>query len=564
MAQFIDIEFLVLGTKQVFPEGWRAIGLNVDYTQDFASVELTVQDLTFAGEDKILIEEIKNDIGLQASIPITIQVDAFQEEFVLSPKKNYIKETDYITIGIQRRYGMDRLLKRASSLTWDEVDRRSPITGATLIPYRVIDPNRAPLIISLFIQEALLLLSLYDKVRGFANAAASILGGITGAIESAAIVVNEIVHTAVMVATWVVTTIRLFEQLYPPQKTLYENKLYNLIRLGVESMGYTLISNLLSSYGNIGIVGVPLRDNNPSLLDNLINNTTFKNEKYPTALDKTIATVGDAIDAVKTMFAAKMQVIGNTVIIENDEYFQNQPTQNIETNLTNQEEYTDSNGYNFGDSWAHKYIGYQTDISDRYTLDQIQGMRAEYRTMYTGTGTGDLFEIEGSQRVDIPFSLAKRKNSLSAFDQIALSVAVVIDSVINSFGGNSNLSGQITGSIGEMIISDPHFEKTKLVYTVGGKQPANFLDKISARAIYEKNHTHLQVKENFKAIFESQIRFSAFNFQQIINQYYVNDQFNNKLQLLDLTWITGDSEMTLNYGINEPQESKTETIRTHG
>lgn len=560
---FIEMEYYISETR-VYPEGWQSIGITSDLTKNFAEIELTVDNLTFYGESKLVIESVQASAGIQAAIPMLIQIDTFQEEFVLSPKKNYEQATDYLTFGVKKRNGISRFMDRANGTGWDLVDRRNTITGATLIPYRVIDPNRAPLIISLLIQEAMLLISLYDKVRGFSYSVASIAGGATGFLESALMLIAELIHLGLMIATWLITTDKLFKQLYPPKKFCYENKLYNLIKQGVESLGFTLSSNLLQSYGNAAIVPSLIKEDNPSLLDDILGNVGYFNGKFPSAFDEEIDTVGKLIERTAEMLSARMMIVGNTLIFENDAYFQSQPTLSIETNLTDQENYTNRIGYNLGDGWQQKYLGHQIDITDRYTLDQIKGIRAEYITEYTGNADADLVEIQGNRRIETPFALAKRKDSLSAFDEIALNVAVIIDGVFNALGGNSDRVGQIQGSIGEMIISDPHFEKPKIVWTVGGKQPANYLDKIGARAIYEANHTHRQVKEDFKSIWESQLRFSVPNFIQILNQYYVNDQSNNKCELLSYEWITGDSLMTLNYGINEPEKSLTQTVIIHG
>jgi len=562
MSEFTEIQYFI-ENKEVFPEGKEAIGVTIDLTTDFSELELTVDSLTFAREGKSLILSIQNNIGLQAAIPILIKIETIEEEFVLSPKKTYQEEDDYITIGIEKRYGLGRLMKRANGTNWDQVNLKKAITGASNIPYRVVDPNPGSLLITLFIQEVSLTLALYDKIRAIANAISSILGGASGFAESAAQLITEAIHTALMIAAWIITTKKTFRVYFPKKRYLYENKLYNLVRLGVEHLGYTLSSNLLSSYSNMGVIAVPLQETNQSVLGDVFNGTDYFNGKYPSSLD-TIPTVGKAIQAVKTMFDARMMIIGNVLHIESDEFFKNQPTQTIQTTLNDQEKLVNRKGFNFDEGWSHKLISYDVDSSDRYTLDKIKGVRADYGTKYIGSSDLDLVDIEGSENIEIPFVLGKRKDNLSYFEQQAYIVASVIDIVINGFGGNSNLSGEITGSIGELIISDDHFVKTKLIWSVGGKQTANYIDKIGAKAIYQKNHTQNQVKENFRAIEECEVPFSIEQFKKLLNSYYVNDEFNTQLKVSKYSWLPSDTTMTIEYSIDASEKSKTETILLHG
>ena len=564
----INIQYFVDGT-QVSPKDWDLIGLRADLTQDYADLMLTEDTLTFEGNDKFLLQGILDNVGLQAAIPMIIKLPSddpnvadLEIEYVLSVKDGFTETTDALEFSAKRRYGVNRFITRANGLTWDEINDFSTIT-ATQFPYRITDPNPLLQLGMLYTQAGTSSIALYDSVADLANAIAAALGGVTGLVESTTQIVIAAVKSALVLVVLITTADDLFRMYFPEQKYLWEVKVLELMTKGCAKLGFTLSSTLLQNYANAGIIPVPLLDTNDSVLNDLFNGTDFFNGKFPSSLDVT-PTFGSFFTAIKDMLAAKVLIIGNTLYFESDAFYQNIPQPQIKTTFTEQDKFIDRKTYNTSEAWVNKFIGYALDYSDRYTMDQIKGMRAEYRTKYTGTAQSELVDIDGAQRIDIPFALAKRKDKLSYLDEQALIFGTVVDGVINFFGGNSTLVSDVQGSVGQMIISDQHFGTTKFVWAIGGKQPSNYLDKISANSLYLDNHTHLQVKENFQEIQEMRVPFSVQNFRDMVNSRYVTDENNTPLQLINYSFVPPEGQILLNFGIFRPEKSKTETIKIHG
>lgn len=564
----INIEYWIDGT-QVSPRNWELIGLTADLTQDYADLMLTDDTLIFEGNDKALLQGILDNVGLQAAIPMIVKLPSddatvpdLEIEYVLSVKDGFTETTDTLEFSAKRRYGINRFIEKANSLTWDEINDFSTIS-ATQFPYRIINPDPLPQLGMLTMQLGASSIALYDSVALLGFAISSALGGTTGILESTSQIAIAAVKTALVLVVLVTTAKDLFRMYFPEQKYLWEVKVLQLMQKGCAKLGFNLSSTLLQNYANAGIIPVPLLDTNDSMLNDLFGGTDYFNGKFPSSLDTT-PTFGSFFTAIKEMLAAKILIIGNTLYFESDAFYQNAPQGQVKTTFTNQDQLIDQKTYNTSESWFNKFIGYTVDFSDRFTADKIKGTRAEYRTVYTGTAAADLVDIDGAKRIDIPFSLAKRKDKLSYLDYQAIIFGTVVDGIINFFGGSSNLVVSVIGSIGQMIISDQHFGNTKFVWSIGGKQPVNYLDKISADAIYLNNHTHLQVKENFKEIQEMTVPFSVNNFRNLINSRYVLDENNVSLQLLSYSFLPVNSQILLNFGIFRPEKSKTETIKIHG
>ena len=571
MSQPINIEYYVNGVDRVSPDGWEFIGLKADLTKDFAELELTSSVLSFSGADKTLLTNILNNVGYEAAIPVLIVIPSnnamisdIQEEFVLTTKEGFKITGKPIEFGVQRRFGINRFLKRAEK-SWDWVNSKSPINAPTKFPYRIIDPDPLPQIGMLSIQLGSSFIALYDSVIGLANAAAAALGGISGVVESVTQIALALAKSILVGLVLITTSKQLFRMYFPEQKHLWENKVRDLMFHGCKALGYELSSTLLDNNANIGILPVPILDTNNSMLDDLFGNVAYFNGKYPSSLDST-PTFGSFFKAWQEVFKAKILIIGNVLHFESESFYQQNPSSSIKEMFTDQEELINETTFNISDSWFNKVVGWKTDSSDRWTLDKIQGLYAEYRTDYIGSATSDLVDIEGSTNDTWQFSLAKRKNSLSYLDEQAMMFGSVVDGVTAVLAPNNSTSivNNVISSVGQMVISDQHFNTTKAVYAINGKQPPNFISYIGAKAIYQAHHTHLQVKENFQAFKEMTVPFSVYNFRDLIEAYYTENENLTLLRILGYSWMPTSSELKINFSTFEPQLSKTQTLLIHG
>ena len=126
------------------------------------------------------------------------------------------------------------------------------------------------------------------------------------------------------------------------------------------------------------------------------------------------------------------------------------------------------------------------------------------------------------------------------------------------------LVSQVQGRIGVLQLSQQYFTVSKLMYTVGGKQPLNYLTKIGANVIYQNYHAINQVKANFKKIYDDPVRFSTFNFEDILENNYITDQDGNSLEILTLEWINEAKEAQITYAEKSNEGDNTKTILISG
>jgi len=134
-----------------------------------------------------------------------------------------------------------------------------------------------------------------------------------------------------------------------------------------------------------------------------------------------------------------------------------------------------------------------------------------------------LLLVRGYNDINIPFALGVRKNGLNWLEKIAKGFFEVVDEVVEAFGGNGNLSAQITDRVGVLQVCQQFFSRTKIMYTIGGKQPENYPDIIKASAIYNAYHRINEIQNNdYKVFSDVPIRLSSADFVNLMNNNFAN------------------------------------------
>jgi hypothetical protein len=173
-----------------------------------------------------------------------------------------------------------------------------------------------------------------------------------------------------------------------------------------------------------------------------------------------------------------------------------------------------------------------------------------------------LVTIKGLQDVSPPFSLGQRKDELNWLEKQAKELFELIDEVSGVFGGGTNLAAKIDARVGVMVISQNFFSVTKLLYTVAGKQPANFKNFVSAKSLWDKYHYINQIQLNSWKIKSSvRLRIMEEDFVTLLNNNYAEIDGVN-CEILQLEWIDEKSLATITYRIPDNYASGKVTTLT--
>jgi len=545
---------------EITPRNILTIGLNSDFTGRPENLEISTDRILLPREALTIVQNHINTQGIFEGIPYRIETISGETlEYYIDLTQNAVFKTYEIEVSIKRRQGKDNFFDNANGTSFELMKSKGVQFSFIDIPYIIVKDNAVELALSLGISLYVMTRELIDQTISLTENIGSIFDGSlpnigvppsfdTGGLVM--IVLNillQIVVIALLLVAIVKMSQQFFELLFPQIRFYQGAKVKELIKKGCEYLGYQFQSTLLDGISGLTICPVPLIKDKDSYFDFLQNDLNFAFTKgYPTASDST-PTLGTLIDAIETQFNAKTKVRNGTVELERRDYWQNItsnliiPALNIQNDR--QEEYT----LNVDEIWKRYYIHYQTDETDTHTLDFFDPTDAEYSTEALNVINADLVTIKGLNDVNIPFALGVRKTGLNWIEGIAESVFEVIDGLINTFGGNSSLVSQIEGRIGVMQISSQFFTKTKMLYTVAGKQPANYADIIRASAIYNKYHKINEITINdFKIYSDVPIAITGDDFVNLLNNNYA--EINGVIcEILTLKYIDEESKAIISY-----------------
>jgi hypothetical protein len=522
-----------LNGVEVAPRNILSIGLESDFTDRPDYLEVDTDKLVLPREAVTIIQDHLALYGPFEGIPYTM-ITAGGEvlEYYVDLQAEPIFRDFEIEVKVKRRDGKDNFFDRAEGTTWELLARKGVTFNSFDIPYVILPDDAVATAIGLGVSIYVLTKDIIEQTNAFIDTINEIIDTVTpgtglGNInfgEVATLVVKALVQLAILALT-IVARIKMvqqfFELIFPKVRYFQGIKVKDLLTAGCNYLGYQFQSTLLDGISGLTICPVPLVKDKGSFWDSLQNDLNFAYTKgYPTASDTT-PTIDSLLTAMETMFNARTRVRNGIVELERRDYWSDIASTQILPALNLQDKRQNEYTYNTEDIWKRYYIHYNVDFSDLYTVDYYDPTDAEYSTEPVLVNNPDLVSIRGLNEVIIPFALATRKDSLNWLENFAKGFFEIADEVINLFGGNGNYAAQIEARIGVMKLSQQFFQTTKLMYTVGGKQPSNYADIMKAGAIYNKYHKINEIQVNDYKIFSGvPLRLSGSEFVTLLDNNF--------------------------------------------
>lgn len=495
---------------QVTPRNIGKIGVRSVFSDRIDELSSNVDSITLGLKDYAeLIEPHLNQLGYFEGIPYDMVLNSgITLNYYINLKETPVKRTYDVDVKIKKRKGIDQFWENADGTSFELIKSKGFNFNTFDVPYIIVKDNQAEMAISLAITLFLMVKEAIDATKQVITSISDLIGSITpnvgagvtmdiGDIITQVIkIIFQIAYLALLLAAIINLSKQLFELLFPKIRYFSACKAKELLRVGCQYLGYNFSSTLLDSLPGLTVLPKPLKKQQKKWFDFKQDSLNLAfNKGYPTASDTT-PTVGRLLEALRVQFNGRVRIIGNTVHLERRDYWatitQNSFMPKLVLQDTRQDEFT----VNTDEGWKRYYIYYQSDISDLHTYDNFEGVDAEYSAEPINVTNADLVSITGYRDVNIPFALGARKNKLNWLEELAKSIFKAIDKVINTFGGNSSLVSKIENRIGVLVISQQYFNITKMLYTVAGKQPVDYLTKIRASALFDNYHTINRIEVN--------------------------------------------------------------------
>lgn len=521
-----------LNEVEIAPRNLPDIGLISDFTDRPNELSLNVDKLVLPREALSVIQSHIQTQGVFEGIPYRIEMEpGITLDYYVDLTEEAIFRDFEIEVKIKRRYAKDNFFDRADGTSFELMAKKNVSFNFIDVPYLIVKDNQVELGISLALTAYVMTKELIQSILNTSEAITDLINAFTptsgGAFDLGDIIALSLkalallAYTAAVLVALIKLAQQLFELIFPKIRYYKACKVKELMLKGAQYLGYSFQSTLLDSIPGLTILPVPLTKNKKSIFEYIQNDLNFSFTKgYPTAQDST-PTLGQLFREMETMLNARTKVVNGVVQFERRDYWQNLTPNQIIPALVIQDTRQDQYVLNTEDIWKRYYIAYRVDYSDTHTLDFYDPTDAEYSTEPNNVINADLVSIKGLQQVDILFALGTRKEKLTWVESYVKFIFASIDELTSIFGGGTNLVGSIDSRKGVLKISQQFYSTTKMLYLVNDKQPANYINYIGAKALWEKYHYINQIQlYDYKIKNEVRTRISYTDFVNLLSNNF--------------------------------------------
>lgn len=438
------------------------------------------------------------------------------------------------------------------------------------IPYVVEKKFNAIEFIVLSITTFLMLKELAEAIRRLADDIAEIAahagGGLSGPVAAVVLaVIKAAINLAysILLIIYIIDLVQdLIEYLISPVRDWKGLKFKTMLEKGSQYMGYNyntspaLFENLFY---------LPSKTE-PAPLSQVIQNAItgqgtigIQDDGIPNSSD-----IGHTLDECFQLHAdltrSKVNVNENTNTI-NQEPLVNDSFWDQDAQFTLPNTLNESKVFNGDDLKGRKLIQFEKDDRDDWTVYDELGRIYEIVTHPVTVNDEKCVNIKGLEDIKMGVALGSRKDGLNEIENAVKKLAQIADSVVNFFGGNSNLAQKIQNRVGMLRVSQNATNVPKLLYLTEQngalKMPANYKDFLSAKTMWEDYHVEDSWVETVngvpnrgqKQLFNDSPILIPLGFQQmlsIIDKTRINDLNGNKANVTELVWKFSKDKAKIN------------------
>lgn len=509
------IQFILDGLPSS-PEGRRTDdNSGFQYTFDFGGsrtrlLELSVSDLTFVTEDYTRIKNYQNTWGRFVGMPMTIVYsNTTSIRYLLNFSAESYREVEgiSITVPLKRLNGTDSFFDNANGVSFARLPW-VPATDFVDVDYVIIPEEQFSYFISLALATFALAQELGKAAQEIQEGIADVVKAVTpvgippapdwGAIIVAGIkLAARIIYAVFIVIALIKLVTEIMNLIFTPIRQFKAIKLKRIIERTCEKYGLTLNSTLLNALEPLTILPSPLRKSDPSMFEELFlpNSLAFTNG-YLSSKDRVCLSPGQLIKIIEDVFNAESVIRNGELIIENEDFFLANPSQDIPLAYNIQENITQSKGNNNNEILKRIVIDYPTDAMDVNTFDDTVDSANEVSSEIVNSPGAEFELIKGVEYQTTTFARGTPKGGLTFVEKAAKNFAIAVD-----FFTGSDLASGIEGRKDTLQISSQYFTTPKWLWMKGTKIDPAQNDFIGAKAL-ATYHEPRYIENNQRDTFE--------------------------------------------------------------
>jgi hypothetical protein len=553
-----------LNDIEISPRNREEIGIVSDFTDNPDILALTTESIVIPREAfQIVLDHIQT-MGLFEGIPYRVEMDGgITLQYYADLTEGLTMRDHECEIKLKRRNGKDRFFEQADGTSFELMLAKGVQFNTFDVPYYIIKDNQVETAITLLLAIYIMTEQTLDAGKQLVESISEVIQATTPSVGTAVVVdtgdiivavlksVARLIYFALLLTALLNLAVQMFTLLFPPQRRMKGIKFKELMEKACSFLGFQFQSSIFDSETGWTLLPVPLIKNRKSIFDFLPDefNAPF-NKGVPSSSDTT-PTLGTFINGIETMFNAKTRVVNGVVRFERRDWWMNQTTNQIIPSLVLQSDRSDEYTFNTDEIWKRYYIHYQLDMTDLHSVDSptFDGHDAEFSTEPTNVINADLVSIKGLNDVQIPFSLGARKNKLNWLELIAEQFMKIVDALTGLFGSGTNYATQIGERRNSLMISQQFYSVTKVLYTTNGRQNPDYMNQISATALWSRFHYINQIQLNdFVLKTNARIRLTSSDFVSLLDNNFA--EIDGVIcEILRVEWMDESKVASITYKI---------------
>lgn len=395
----------------------------------------------------------------------------------------------------------------------------------------------------------------------------------------------------------------LFDNIIQPVKYKKGMRIENMFRKAATHMGLTFVSSLYQGFGpNGNDVIIPHKsalNNFPTKTQDLFGKKFIKNKDYdeaknPNAVGYIDWTFQQLIEAEELRLNAEARVSNNVLYFEHKDFFKGTANYTL-PNIQRKD--ADPHGTNACELVGTYRVSYTLDEQDTNTYDQYEGTSCQMTLRPNVVGIQKNVLLKNLTEIILPYALVKRKETLTAPEEIFESmynvVADIYNSIVGFFNGVINAINNVinvinaipgvniniptigniptmpanpfSGRIGMMLLSTDFVGVPKiLVIDTSNKVHPNNATLTAARTLIDTHHyTNFAIRttDSFGNVrndhnqwytYENkEIPLCCSDFKKLLNNNYFKTYNQKQAKLVSLVWNGYKEKAKITYRVKE-------------
>lgn len=600
----MEVFYFINGQEVNRPLNYKQLTVELNYDKDRSDNAVSLTEFEWGlgsqvdGKDAAQIINdyrrggLSGGVGVFEGLPFRIEIVESNKTLVLHDgyldASSALYDSDKVVISSIERKNVDWLNDVADSWSYDFGFENEEFDSSEFIPI--------PYIISTIPDTAeatMALLSLFSMVITVADQVISLAeyiaegATVINSIGAAAKIIIRLAYIAILILSIVNVLIHLINVIIQPVKFMHGMTIKRLCEIGAEHFDMSFESPILDQDPFDRAVIIPRKFNQP------VNDTTnalfggiggvqaafvtsrtygFTGAIDPTARGFFRGTYGELLRALKIMFKAKILIEDGVLKLVPKNFNNSSPQYTIPPI-----DITDFK-LNFEELKSNYTVEFQTDINDKNTMQNYEGVFTQVITQPKGVNNKDTVLMKGVENNNIPFARGHGKKQLTTPEGIINSMLGLINSL---FGVPQNVFWNPLGDIGDridmMLLENDFIDVPKIVLIDQNQDPFKTVIStdnetfVNSDYLYRNHHSDESFvpspsrpnANQHKIIEKGGFSFVFVDYELLRNNNFLKDDDGKSGELISARWFVELRTVDLEFKINELYtDNLKETIRT--